>query len=366
MNETVYLAALNRCFEGNWKKAHELLKYYGSAEAIFKAGPRQLKPLLPGLDTIVTQLASPRLPDEAFEELERCRRDDIEVCSINDDSFPERLAETADAPLVLFRKGSRKLNGARFLAMVGTRHCTQYSQKYCDLIAEYMSSLTIKPVIVSGMAYGIDSCAHRSALRYGLDTIAVTATGHDTVYPPCNRNLAAEIMERGAVVTEYWSGTPSLPYNFVNRNRIIAGLSDATVVIESPARGGSLITARAAFNYNREVFAFPGKMEDTHFTGCNMLIAENIAQLVTGIPSIGKALEWLPDNCGARMLRAEAASLSPQKRTLLQILGSNGEMDAAQLAASCGENVSTVSLLLLELEMDGFVRHISANKYLSL
>ncbi|MBR5736254.1 MAG: DNA-processing protein DprA [Bacteroidales bacterium] len=366
MDETVYLAALNKCFHGNWRIAHNLLQCMGQAETIFSSGAGTLRRLLPGQDTAVQLLTSGQAVEEAGREMELCRREGIEVISINDDEYPSRLAETPDAPLILFKKGCRRLNGSRFLSIVGTRHCTHYSKKYCDMVAEYLSSLRVKPVIVSGMAYGIDSYAHQSALRYGLDTFAVTATGLDTVYPASNRILASKIEERGAIITEYWTGTTPFAQYFVSRNRIIAGISDATVVVESRIRGGSLITARAAFNYDRDVFAFPGKLEDESFQGCNMLIAEDIARLVTGPGSICRALGWSQERGASGRRGRDISSLSEEKKAVLKTMDCGEGMDAAQIAACCRKDVSQVSFLLMELEFEGYVRHISANKYVSL
>ena len=367
MDETVFLAALNKCFLGNWHTAHRLLQHCGSARAVFDTPQKELTRLLPGMEVTVQHMGIGRLPDEACSELEYCRREGLEAIPIGDDSYPSRLAETPDAPLVLFCRGSRRLNGARFLSMVGTRHCTPLSKKYCDMVAEYMSSLKVKPVIVSGMAYGIDTWAHQSALRYGLDTIAVIATGLDTTYPASNRNLALKIVERGAIVTEYWSGTLPYPGNFVCRNRIVAGMSDGTLVVESRSKGGSLITARAAFNYNREVFAFPGKIEDECYTGCNMLIATDIAHLARGAADICRELGWASEGRRA-VSRSQSLwnALPPEKKAGMQALRRGGAMDAAQMAAGCGYGVSQVSYILLEMEIEGLVKHISANKYVNL
>lgn len=368
MDETVYLAALNKCFYGNWSIAHSLLEHFGSAKAIFGADRKTLGNLLPRMEDKVLQITEGGLPEAAFDEMEYCRREDITAVSINDDDYPARLTETREAPLVLFKRGSRRLNGPRFIAIVGTRHCTQYSKRYCDLLAEYFSSLKVKPVIVSGMAYGIDTMAHQSALRYGLDTVAVTATGQDIVYPFSNRNLAAKIEERGAVITEFWSGTQSFPFNFVCRNRIVAGMSDATVVVESRIKGGSLITARAAFNYNRDVFAFPGKLEDVNFEGCNMLIAANMAHLIRSGADICMELGWTDSDRDTESegMSPRFASLPAEKQTILKAMARGGEMDAAQIAAECGAGVSRISYLLLEMEIEGLVRHISTNKFVPL
>lgn len=364
MEEKVYLAALNKCFIGDWKTARQLLQYARSAYNAFNLDRKTLENLLPGREAAVVHLTGTELVDRASREIEYCRREGIDVISIVDDSYPARLAETPDAPLVLFKKGSRKVNGSRILAVVGTRHSTQYSKKYCDMLAEHLSSLKNKPVIVSGLAYGVDSWAHQSALRYGLDTIAITATGLDTVYPSSNRHLAEQIAERGAIVTEFWSQTESFPSNFLFRNRIIAGMSDATVVVESRSRGGSLVTARAAFNYDREVFAFPGRMDDDSFAGCNTLIASDMAHLVSKVSDISTALGWDPGlNRGVLSIEN---TLSPEKKAILQALRKNGVMDAAQIAGYCSANISRISLLLLEMEIEGCIRHVSANKYVSL
>ncbi|MBO6068548.1 MAG: DNA-processing protein DprA [Bacteroidales bacterium] len=367
MDEKVYLTALNKCFFGSWNIAHKLLQYFGSAKAVFSAGYKELSHLLPGLDATIMHLTSDELADKAFDELELCRREGLQAISILDDGYPSRLAQTPEAPLVIFSRGSRKLDGGRFLSIVGTRHCTPMSGKYCDMVAEYLSSLKVKPVIVSGMAYGIDTLAHKSALRYGLDTIAVIATGLDTVYPACNRNLAPRIEERGAVVTEFWSQTPPFPSNFVSRNRIVAGLSDGTLVVESRLHGGSLITAKAAFNYDREVFAFPGKVEDECYAGCNELIASDIAHLARGAEDICRELDWASEG-RRRTGRIQSLwnALPPEKRAVLQVLRRGGEMDAAQIAACCSRSISQISYLLLEMEIEGLVRHISANKYVNL
>ena len=366
MNETIYLAALNKIMTGNWKMAHELIFYFGSASAVFNARQKELSRLLPEIDPAA--FLSGEVIEDAAKELEYCQREGLEVLTIDDDAYPSRLAETADAPLVIFKRGCRKLNGARFLAIVGTRHCTPYARKNCDMIAEYMSSLKVKPVIVSGMAYGVDTMAHQAALRYGLDTIAVTATGLDTVYPSSNRNLAPRIEERGAIVTEYWSGTPAYPFNFLSRNRIIAGLSDATVVVESRIHGGSLVTAKAAFNYDREVFTFPGKLEDECYAGCNMLIAENMAQLARSAQHIADGLGWyLPTGAEEKRSRqARFESLPFEKREILRALRQCGEMDAARIAAYCSFDITQTSFLLLEMEIEGLVKHISTNKYVYL
>ena len=167
-------------------------------------------------------------------------------------------------------------------------------------------------------------------------------------------------------MTEYWSGTPPYPCNFVSRNRVVAGMSDGTLVVESRAKGGSLITAKAAFNYNREVFAFPGKIEDECYEGCNMLIAVDIAHLARGAGDICRELSWASEGRDGGRNPSLWNSVPPEKRAVLQVLRRCGEMDAAQIAASCRLSVSQVSYLLLEMEIEGLVRHISANKYVNL
>ena len=346
MDECVYLSALNKCYESSWRKAHELLIHFDNAEKAFKSCNK------------------PFLLEEAAREIDYYKHNNIEIITIKDETYPVRLAQIADAPLVLFSKGTRGLNGKRFLAVVGTRHSTAQAKKYCDMIAEYMSGLKIKPVIVSGLAYGVDSYAHHSALHYGLDTIAVVATGLDYIYPASNKKLAEQIVERGAVITEYWSHTPTYPSNFVNRNRIVAGMCDGTVVVESKEKGGSLITAGAAFAYDRDVFAFPGRADDPAYGGCNILIERNIAHIVTNASSIGINLGWIQTKIQQKS--PELFDISLEKSAILEILDDGNPKDAAQIAEICGQSACDVSLRLLELEMDGLVRNISTNKYVHL
>ena len=360
-------ARLATSCEGNLAFGKEAIEAFGNASEIFELGHREAVERFPPLAAIAGRLFSRQTADAAARDVDWAMEHGVEMVTIDSEDYPYRLRECPDPPLLLYLRGKCNFHRDRFIAIVGTRAATQYGRRYCDKIVEGLSKCVIKPVVVSGLALGIDTYAHTFALRYGLDTVAVTATGLDTVYPASNRDLAPKIEERGAIVTEFWSGTAPYPSNFVSRNRIVAGMSDGTLVVESRLRGGSLITAKAAFNYDREVFAFPGRIEDENFAGCNELIASDIAHLARDAGDICRELEWASEGRShADRSQNVWNALSPEKKAVIQALRRGGEMDAAQIALCCGRGIPQVSYLLLEMEIEGLVRHISANKYVNL
>ena len=211
---------------------------------------------------------------------------------LNDKNYPKRLMECADPPLMLFYKGQADLNRQHVIAVVGTRHCTTYGQDLIRRFMEDLKNLCPETLIVSGLAYGVDIHAHRNALQNNMDTVAVLAHGLDDLYPPRHRDTANEMISHGGLITEYMTHTKIDKLNFVRRNRITAGLSDATIVVESAAKGGGLITARISREYNRDVFAFPGAVGAPYSEGCNQLIRDNGAALITSAADFVKAMGW--------------------------------------------------------------------------
>ena len=372
------MARLAACFDWNNTPAKEILEVFGSASDIFEAGQREAARRYPPLAGIAGRLFSSKTAEEAVRDIDWAIGHGIDILAATDEEYPQRLLQCPDAPLLLYRKGRCNFSRPRFLAIVGTRASTQYGRRYCEKIIEGLAALAVKPVIVSGMALGIDTHAHTFALRYGLETIAVMGTGFNTIYPPSNEQLAEEILQRGALVTEFSPFTPSYPLNFVRRNRIIAGLSDCTLVVESKSKGGGLITAQLAQDYNRSVFAVPGRMDDNTFRGCNQLIEDNVAAIVTGARSIIKAMDW--DTADARLPLAfgetggggsgdSAANGDGSngkdsiKARITAFLLGHPESDAETIAAGLGLPLADLSLPLLELEMSGAISLISGNKY---
>ena len=271
----------------------ELYKQLGSATEIIRQRDH-LKTTFPGLPQRIADdlMDAEAMRPRAVEELAYCREHDIQMLCLNDTNYPKRLTECTDPPLMLFYKGRADLNRQHVIAVVGTRHCTTYGQ---DLIRNFLADLSrLCPdtLIVSGLAYGVDIHAHRNALENNMDTVGVLAHGLDRLYPSQHRNTAMQMVEHGGLLTEFMTQTNPDRQNFIMRNRIVAGMSDATIVVESAVKGGALVTADIANSYQRECFAFPGRIGDEYSIGCNNLIQQNKAALITSAADFVEAMGW--------------------------------------------------------------------------
>lgn len=252
--------------------ARHLIQAAGSAAMLFEHA-RELPALLPGVTPkVATAFQHTEVLRLCEAELSFAQKHQIQCLTEDDEAYPSRLRECPDGPLVLFYKGSANLNSRHILSIVGTRNATDYGKGLCQRFMQELSTLIPDVLIVSGLAYGIDIHAHREALTHGFDTVGVLAHGLDRIYPAVHRRTATEMLTQGGLLTEFMSGTNPDRQNFVKRNRIVAGISDATLVVESGPKGGSLITAEIAESYQRDCFAFPGRVGDTYSTGCNLLI----------------------------------------------------------------------------------------------
>ncbi|MDD7461834.1 MAG: DNA-processing protein DprA [Prevotellaceae bacterium] len=292
----------------------------------------------------------------------------IQTFCLNDDNYPQRLKECDDAPLVLFYKGNAPLNQERAINIIGTRHCTTYG---IDLIRRFVQDLkTLCPqvLIISGLAYGVDINAHRQALLNGYPTVGVLAHGLDTLYPSLHRQTAEEMLHQGGLITEFLTQTNADKMNFVRRNRIVAGMSDACIVVESAARGGGLITAGIAQSYHRDVFAFPGAVGAKCSEGCNQLIRDNKASLITSAADFVKAMGWEED-----ALRQQARSkgidrqlfpmLSPQEQQVVDVLQQYNDVPINVLTVKTNIPIATLTSLLFQLEMKGVVKMLAGGVY---
>lgn len=272
--------------------ARHLIQAAGSATMLFEH-THELPALIPGLSPkIATAFQHTEVFRVCEAELSFAQKHQIQYLTEDDEAYPSRLRECPDAPLVLFYKGSANLNSRHILSIVGTRNATDYGKSLCQRFMQELSTLLPDTLIVSGLAYGIDIHAHREALSRGFDTVGVLAHGLDRIYPAVHRRTATEMLTQGGLLTEFMSGTNPDRQNFVKRNRIVAGLSDATLVVESGPKGGSLITAEIAESYQRDCFAFPGRVGDTYSTGCNVLIQKNRAALIQSAEDVVKAMNW--------------------------------------------------------------------------
>ncbi|MFA6717715.1 MAG: DNA-processing protein DprA [Prevotella sp.] len=347
----------------------ELYRHLGSATAIIEQRG-ELKTLFPSIPQKVIDALqdAEAVRTRAQEELDYCAAHDVRTICLNDDDYPRRLKECPDAPLMLFYKGTADLNARRTVCIVGTRHATPYGE---DLIRNFVADLSkMCPdvVIVSGLAYGIDVCAHRHALKNHLETIGVLAHGLDDLYPPRHRDVANEMVLHGGLLTEFMTHTNADKLNFVRRNRITAGISDACILVESAKKGGGLITTRISKEYDRDVFAFPGVVGAKSSEGCNNLIRDNGAGLITSAEDFVKAMGWEDD------LKIKAAldngierelfpNLSPEELKIVSLLDKTNDLQLNIISVKTALPIGTASSLLFGLEMKGVVKPYAGGTY---
>jgi DNA processing protein len=339
----------------------KLVAYCGSAEAVF----RQKKPALlriPGVgDFFANAVLRQNVFDLAEQEMRFMEEENIRALFYLDDDYPYRLKQCADCPVILYYKGEGSLNAKRMIGIVGTRNATPYGIDRCnELVAELASH---EVCIVSGLAYGIDICAHKAALKNDLCNWAVLAHGLDVIYPPLHRDTARRLIEKGGLLSDFPQGSPPDKENFPKRNRIVAGLIDALVVIESAANGGSMITADIANSYNRDVFAFPGRTVDVQSLGCNKLIKQNKASLADNATDIIRLLGWEdkpPRKAKQQQLFVE---LSADEQLVLDQLNGSGNMHVDELTVLSGVSMRAISAVLLNLEFAGLLKSLPGKMY---
>lgn len=358
----VYMTALSRIFTNACSQAHHLLDFCGSPEKVFRLTEDELSSLLGPFNPAIARLLNPSVLDWAVKEVDWAVSHGVAIITEKDSSYPYRLAECPDSPIVLMRRGNLDLNQKRVLAVVGTRKASFYGRDYCRKILESLASNGINPLVVSGLALGIDGAAHIAALDLGLKTVAVLPCGLNSVYPPRHYELSEKIVESGALVSDFFTDTSTLAYTFVRRNRIIAGMSDATLLVESYRKGGGLITASLANSYSREVFAVPGRNTDSSFEGCNRLIAEEKARIVESPDAIERSMGW--GNPRRTQHSAERLpDLGREASLVVESLRRHSPQSAEELMLSTRLSLQSVSTALLELEIDAKIVRDAAGKY---
>jgi len=339
--------------------AKKLIAYCGGIEAVFRQSKKALLKI-PGIgDYLATEIANQKVLGKAEQEIEFIEKFGIKALFYLDTEYPERLRQCDDGPIVLFIKGKQEINFNRekFISIVGTRKATDYGRQVCEELITGLSEKGYNPIIVSGLAYGIDITAHKSALKNNLQTLAVLGHGLDTIYPISHRNIAKDIVETGALLTDFSSKTKFDRNNFIKRNRIIAGLSDATIVVESGAQGGALITADLANSYNREVFAVPGNVGSKYSEGCNQLIKANKAALIETPDDIEFQLGWEPIDIQKQPKQIVLFSeLTDEEQKIVEYLKVVEQESIDIISIKAQMPVSRVSSLLLNLEFAGVVK----------
>jgi len=339
----------------------KLISYCGSAEAVFKEKKKTLLKI-PGIgESTVTSILSQEVLERAEEEISFVEKYNITPLFFTSKSYPQRLKHCVDSPLMLYYKGSADLNCDKIISVVGTRRASDYGKETCNKIIEDLAAL--KVLVVSGLAYGIDSKAHQSALNYNLETIGVLAHGLDRIYPYSNRALAEKMLHSGGLITDFLSKTNPDRENFPKRNRIIAGMSDALVVIETAMKGGALITANIANSYNRDVFAVPGKLTDKFSEGCNFLIKTNKAALLQSARDIEYIMRWEPQEVKSSRQQKLFEELTPEEEAIINIINENTESGIDHIVLQSKFTASKIAAILLNLEFKGMIRSLPGKIY---
>jgi DNA processing protein len=344
--------------------AKRLIAYCGSAEAVLRERKTTLQKI-PGIGEILAQeISKQQVLQRAEKECAFLAKNNFHALCYTDEKYPQRLVQCEDGPVVLFVNGEIDFNQAKVLSIVGTRHATPYGIERCETIVAQLAEHGHAPVIVSGLAYGIDICAHKSALQNHLPTIAVMATGLDKIYPSLHYTTAKKIIaEGGALATDFLPNTKPDRQNFVQRNRIIAGISDATLVVESGEKGGALITAGLALSYNRDVLAVPGRADDTYSRGCNVLIRSNRAALVETVADIEYALGWELNVKTKTQQLPLFVSLTAEERIIAEALKANPSVTIDALCHATKMPMSRLSVLLFTMEMNNVLRTLPGKRY---
>ncbi len=344
--------------------AKKLIAWCGSAEAVFHEKRKALLKI-PGMgETTVNSILGSRVLDRAERELAFIQRYRIKPLYFLDEGYPERLRHCMDGPVMLYLRGGANLNPMRVLSVVGTRRASAYGKAMTEKIIGGLEGQDV--LIVSGLAYGIDTHAHRAALAAGLPTVGILAHGLDRIYPGANRKLAIRMQEQGGLLTEFLSETNPDRENFPRRNRIVAGMADATLVIESARKGGALITANIAHSYDRDVLAVPGRSSDDFSQGCNYLIKTNKAALVESADDIRYAMRWDEADRG-NVRQAELFSdLTEEARMVHDILREHNDSSIDFLVMQSRLSNSRIAAVLLELEFSGLVKSMPGKMYQAL
>ena len=365
-DEQIYTLALTRIPGLGLVGAYNLVRTLGSASAVFQHR-KNLKELIPEVsDKLIQALDCPEAFCRAEEELKYTEKNQIQCITLNEAAYPSRLRECEDAPLALFYRGNAPLNALRIVSIVGTRHATAYGADLCLSFIEELKEQCPDVLIVSGLAYGIDIHTHRASLQNGFPTIGVLAHGLDRIYPAAHRKTAIDMMDHGGLLTEFMSGTNPDRQNFVKRNRIVAGMSDATIVVESAIKGGALITAELAESYHRDCFAFPGRTTDVYSAGCNELIRSNRASLLLSAEDFVNAMGWnVTTHSSQKTIQRELfPELNDEEKKVKQALQQNPDgMQINILVVETDISINRMSALLFELEMKGVVRALAGGVY---
>jgi DNA processing protein len=339
----------------------QLVSYCGSAEQVFKT-PKGKLLKIPGIGEVSAEaIRTGNTFNTAENELRKAEKEDTEIIFFTDKNYPQRLKVIEDAPSLIYYKGNQSLNPDKAVGIVGTRQATEYGKEIVDKICNELA--VHQPLIISGLAYGIDIHAHKHALNYGLSTIGVMGSGMDVIYPSTHKETAKKMIHQGGLLTENHFGTKPDAHNFPARNRIIAGLCDALIVVEAAEKGGALITADIANSYNKDVFAVPGNLDQPFSEGCNKLIKTNRANLYTSVKDIEYIMGWNANSI-QKAPELNLTAFEPDEQTVIKILkDKNGPMMIDEISIRSSLNPSKLASLLLTLEFKNAVKSMPGKMF---
>lgn len=343
--------------------ARRIVSFFGSVEAVFTE-PYQSLVKIPGIGSGLARYITDRsYLAIAEKEAEYVTKHDIKTYFYLDSDYPFRLKQCEDSPVVFFFKGNCDLNSMKMLSMVGTRNATSRGREMCEKLIAGLAAGHPDLIIVSGLAYGIDVACHKAALYHNLQTVGVLAHGLKTIYPSVHESLAKNMISHGGLVTDFVSEALPERNNFLKRNRIIAGLSDATIVVESGIKGGALITADIANSYNRDVFGIPGRPEDQWSQGCNSLIKNNKAILAESADDIEAFLNWKPEKTKQPVQATLFSDMDETEKSVFEFILRDGEPTIDSICRALEMPVYKLSSILLQMEFKGIVKCFPGNIY---
>jgi DNA processing protein len=343
-------------------QAKILVQHFGDAESIFKAKSSALEKI-EGIGQVrarsIKHFNDFHLAEHEEKFIDKYK---IQALFLSDEAYPKRLLNCYDSPTLLFYKGTGSLNSSKIIAIVGTRSNTDYGKAFTEGLIKDLAEQNI--LIVSGLAFGIDAIAHKAAMKNGLHTVGVVGHGLDKIYPAQHASLAKEmITEGGGILTEFFSGTKPDKHNFPLRNRIVAGMTDATIIVESSVKGGSMITAKLADGYNRDVFAVPGRTTDKVSLGCNYLIKYNKAILLTDADELLDVLGWEEKKAKPKKQRELFIELTADEQTVIRLLQEKEVVPIDEINIASGLSSSAVACAILNLELQGVVQGMPGKMY---
>ncbi|MEA5005105.1 MAG: DNA-processing protein DprA [Rikenellaceae bacterium] len=361
--ELICTVAINSLFCYKPRLSNTLLEEFGGYSPLFDMSHAELKERFGKDYDFLSRICDSKTLINAENEVKWANSEGIRIVPISSGDYPAGLKSCADPPALLYIKGNAVFDNNRIISVVGTRMPTKYGIECCRTIIKSLAESGFYPIIVSGLAYGIDATAHMAALDAGLDTVAVLPCNVERVYPAAHINIANRVIRQGVLVSEFPRSTECLKVNFVQRNRIIAALSEATVVIESGERGGALITAQFAHSYSREVFALPGRIGDLRSQGCNNLIAKNIAAIFTTTDSFMDSLGW-EKRSGQTFAQGKLFhDIDINKEKIIVALNYESGVTKDELIAKCDIKLPLLSAILLEMELDGTIIKLPGDRY---